>query len=64
MQFLVIVPAPIQGLEPITLLDVSFTYFSSTLLREGRGEKRKIIITAHSIINVKHKKKPLGSVSS
>ena len=60
MQFLVIVPAPIQGLEPITLLDVSFTYCSSTLLRGGRGEKRKIIITAHSIIKVKHKKKTLG----
>ena len=34
---------PIQCCEPITLLDASFAHCSSTLLREGRGEKNKIV---------------------
>ena len=34
---------PIQCCEPITLLDASFAHCSSTLLRGGRGEKRKIV---------------------
>ena len=34
---------PIQFCKPITLLDASFAHCSSTLLRETRGKKHKIV---------------------
>ena len=36
-------PPPLQCCELVTLLDASFDHCSSTLLREGRGGKHKIV---------------------